>query len=84
MSLYGALGLTFVITGFCAAIAEIIKNRRIVMNWFANKNGLHAGFARTEEIAKNGHTKISPPAIPIPNIPGTVQIANCWVNSGTT
>lgn len=35
MSLYGALGLTFVITGLCAAFSEILKNRRIVMNWFS-------------------------------------------------
>lgn len=35
MSLYGALGLTFVITGLCAAFAEILKNRRVVMNWFS-------------------------------------------------
>lgn len=35
MSLYGALGLTFVIVGLIASLSEIIKNRRIIMNWFS-------------------------------------------------
>ena len=35
MSLYGALGLTFVIIGIIASIAEIIKNRRNGLNWLA-------------------------------------------------
>ena len=34
MSLYGALGLTFVIIGVIAAVCEIIKNRRDGLNWF--------------------------------------------------
>ena len=34
MSLYGALGLTFVIVGVIAAVCEIIKNRRDGLNWF--------------------------------------------------
>ena len=34
MSLYGALGLTFVIVGIIAAVCEIIKNHRIGLNWF--------------------------------------------------
>jgi len=34
MSLYGALGLSFVIVGAIAAVCEIIKNRRIGLNWF--------------------------------------------------
>jgi apolipoprotein N-acyltransferase len=33
MSLYGALGLTFVIIGIIASICEIIRNRRDGMNW---------------------------------------------------
>ena len=33
MSLYGALGLTFVIIGIIATMAEVIKNRRAVVNW---------------------------------------------------
>lgn len=35
MSLFGALGLTFVITGIIASVAEVIKNRRNGLNWFA-------------------------------------------------
>ncbi len=35
MSLYGALGLTFVIIGIIASIAEIIRNSRNGLNWFA-------------------------------------------------
>ena len=35
MSLYGALGLTFVITGIIASVAEVIKNRRNGLNWLA-------------------------------------------------
>ena len=35
MSLYGALGLTFVIIGLIASFAEIIKNRRNGLNWLA-------------------------------------------------
>ena len=35
MSLYGALGLTFVIIGIIASMAEIIKNRRNGLNWLA-------------------------------------------------
>ena len=34
MSLYGALGLTFVIIGIIAAICEIIKDRHLGLNWF--------------------------------------------------
>ena len=34
MSLYGALGLTFVIVGIIAAVCEIIKNHRMGLNWF--------------------------------------------------
>lgn len=34
MSLYGALGLTFVIVGIIAAVCEIIKDKRIGLNWF--------------------------------------------------
>lgn len=34
MSLYGALGLTFVIVGIIATLCEIIKNRRNGLNWF--------------------------------------------------
>ena len=34
MSLYGALGLTFVIVGIIGALCEILMNRRRVMNWF--------------------------------------------------
>ncbi len=34
MSLYGALGLTFVIVGIVAAICEIIKDRHLGLNWF--------------------------------------------------
>jgi len=34
MSLYGALGLTFVIVGLIGAICELIKNRRANINWF--------------------------------------------------
>ena len=34
MSLYGALGLTFVIIGIIAAFCEIIKDRRDGLNWF--------------------------------------------------
>ncbi|MBO7508967.1 MAG: apolipoprotein N-acyltransferase [Alphaproteobacteria bacterium] len=34
MSLYGALGLTFVIVGIIASVCEIIINRRRVLNWF--------------------------------------------------
>ena len=33
MSLYGALGLTFVIVGTIAAVCEIIKNRHMGLNW---------------------------------------------------
>lgn len=35
MSLYGALGLTFVIIGLIAAICEIIKDKNSGLNWFA-------------------------------------------------
>lgn len=35
MSLYGALGLTFVIIGIIASLAEIINNRRNGLNWLA-------------------------------------------------
>ncbi|MBO4480057.1 MAG: apolipoprotein N-acyltransferase [Alphaproteobacteria bacterium] len=35
MSLYGALGLTFVIIGLIGALSEIIRNFRNTMNWFA-------------------------------------------------
>lgn len=35
MSLYGALGLTFVIIGMIASVCEIIRNRRNVLNWLA-------------------------------------------------
>lgn len=34
MSLYGALGLTFVVVGIIAAVCEIINNRRIGLNYF--------------------------------------------------
>lgn len=34
MSLYGALGLTFVIIGLIAAICEIIKDKYAGLNWF--------------------------------------------------
>ncbi|MBP5485311.1 MAG: apolipoprotein N-acyltransferase [Alphaproteobacteria bacterium] len=34
MSLYGALGLTFVVVGTIAAICEIIRNYRLGLNWF--------------------------------------------------
>ncbi len=35
MSLYGALGLTFVIVGLIASLCEVIKNRRNGLNWLA-------------------------------------------------
>lgn len=35
MSVYGALGLTFVIVGIIAALAEIIYNHRRGVNWFS-------------------------------------------------
>ncbi|MBO4700841.1 MAG: apolipoprotein N-acyltransferase [Alphaproteobacteria bacterium] len=35
MSLYGALGLTFVIIGIIASLCEIIRNCRNGLNWFA-------------------------------------------------
>ena len=35
MSLYGALGLTFVIIGIIASLCEIIRNRRNGLNWLA-------------------------------------------------
>ncbi len=35
MSLYGALGLTFVIVGLIASLGEIIRNRRNGLNWLA-------------------------------------------------
>lgn len=35
MALYGALGLTFVITGIIASLCEIIKNRRSGLNWLS-------------------------------------------------
>ena len=34
MSLYGALGLTFVIIGTIAAVCEIVENRHSGLNWF--------------------------------------------------
>ncbi len=34
MSLWGALGLTFVITGLIASVVEIVRNTRKFVNWF--------------------------------------------------
>lgn len=34
MSLYGAIGLTFVVIGLISALCEIIKNRHNILNWF--------------------------------------------------
>ena len=50
----------------------------------ANNIARPAPVIRIRAIATNGHENISAPAIANPTTPGIVQIANRWVNSGTT
>ena len=67
MSLYGALGLTFVIIGLIASGCEIIKDKRNGLNWFTLIVFIMCGFIGVVYGVKNirlaGNTNVAPTPI---------------------